>query len=89
MLFIGWVCNVVCKKLGSFGAKFIKSCSSFRLRLVQDSFVRDYGPIFLSLTREAPGGLEIWLIKAWEDIVAEISLKLSVEVLLAVNFVHK
>ena len=47
--------------------------------------IGDNAPVVLSDSTELPDCLQIWLVKAWEHIVAVVDLKLSVQVLQAVN----
>ena len=55
--------------------------------LLDDGLVRDHRPIALSHAREAPSRFEVGLVETGEDVVAEISLELRIDILLAVDFV--
>ena len=58
-------------------------------RLVCGSFIGDDCPVALSETRHAPCGLQVRLVEAREYIMAEISLELSVDILLPIDLVNE
>ena len=67
----------------------LQSGQSFFLLLLNFSFICDDSPVAFCLALETPYRLKIRLIKAWEDIMAVISFKLGVDVLLLIHFVSE
>ena len=76
----------VSEQTGCLRASFLESCTCL---VTNFGFVRNDGPIAFGDALKAPGGLEVRLVEAREDVMAVVSLELGVEVLLGVHLVNE
>jgi len=76
------------EELVRFGALRFQ-CRTIGFRRINLRLVRHDSPVGRSRTLETPCGLQVGLVEAGEDIVTEVGLKLSVEVLAAIDLVDK